>query len=741
MSELPWLAHSARAERQIPAQEYGDHIAHVAARAVAAMSEANAYRTGGASDKLMAAVRWAATFHDLGKLEDENQAVLRSNERKGLPVPHEDAGSAHCLRHGQRAAAWAIQSHHQGLTSYPEESLKDDQAQQHPELAAFRDGTIKLRTDKCLEVLVQRHDSIIGCPLPPSKPMGELGAWPMRLLLSSLVAGDHGDTASNYGQEPELDIPAPRWAERLAKLDEYVSGLGQIASSRNVLRESIYAACRSCSPDKPVWACDAPVGTGKTTAVMAYLLHAADALGLRRIFVVLPYTNIIEQSVKTYRAALVLEGEDPEAIVAAHHHATEFATPELRALTTTWSSPIIVTTAVQFFETLAASATPRLRKLHALPGSAVFIDEAHAAMPLKLWPYMWQQLNRLANNWSCRFVLGSGSLPRFWENSRLFGGSPVSLPSMIPADIATTGSAEERERVRIRSYDRPHTLDSLSEWIEGFPGARLVVMNTVQSAAELAHALRSRGLLTLHLSTALTPNDRKGVLKQVVNFLKAENRPEGGWVLVATSCIEAGVDVSFNTAFRERSSVSSLIQISGRANRHGGPAADVWDFAVCDSLLPNNPSLAAGIRVVADAFENQRWGMNLTDLMTWAINEEWMLAAADRFVEDLSVLERSGDFPEVAKRTKLISDETSLAVVEPWLVNELRAGRFVSRTKLTGGSVAVRRYVLNKVAAAAIPGSLDLYFWPDGGYDPGFLGYMKQLRTMAAIERDGIAFA
>src|ERR1035438_3177414 len=81
---------------------------------------------------------------------------------------------------------------------------------------------------------------------------------------------------------------------------------------------------------------------------------------------------------------LFRSGENPEKIVAAHHHQAEFKSADIRFLTTLWDAPIIVTTAVQFFETLGASQTPRLRKLHQLPGSAVFIDEAHAAMPIHL---------------------------------------------------------------------------------------------------------------------------------------------------------------------------------------------------------------------------------------------------------------------------------------------------------------------------------------------------------------------
>ena len=114
-------------------------------------------------------------------------------------------------------------------------------------------------------------------------------------------------------------------------------------------------------------------------------------------------------------------------IVAAHHHQAEFSSPDLRYLTTLWEAPIIVTTAVQFFETLGSCETARLRKLHHLPGSAVLVDEAHAAMPIHLWPYMWDQLKGLAEEWSCRFVLGSGSLAKF---GRILGSWAMARPRL-----------------------------------------------------------------------------------------------------------------------------------------------------------------------------------------------------------------------------------------------------------------------------------------------------------------------
>ena len=151
-------------------------------------------------------------------------------------------------------------------------------------------------------------------------------------------------------------------------------------------------------PDERILACDSPVGTGKTTAVMAHLLRVAAERKFRRVFVVLPFTNIIDQSVDVYRRALRLADESKvtmENVIAAHHHRVDFSSYEARCLAARWDSPIVVTTAVQFFETLAARDTASLRKFHQVAGSAIFVDEAHAAVPPALWPQMLRWLREL----------------------------------------------------------------------------------------------------------------------------------------------------------------------------------------------------------------------------------------------------------------------------------------------------------------------------------------------------------
>src|SRR5262249_46561463 len=155
---------------------------------------------------------------------------------------------------------------------------------------------------------------------------------------------------------------------------------------------------------------------------------------------------------EVYRKALVLPGERPEDVVAEHHHQADFAELSLRQLATLWRALIIVTTAVQFFETLANHHPARLRKLHELPGSAVFVDETHAAIPSHLWPQVWRWLEAWTHDWGGYLVLASGSLPRFWELPE-FVVPPktlVEVPDLLPDSLRQELKNAERERIQPR---------------------------------------------------------------------------------------------------------------------------------------------------------------------------------------------------------------------------------------------------------------------------------------------------
>jgi hypothetical protein len=437
--------------------------------------------------------------------------------------------------------------------------------------------------------------------------------------------------------------------------------------------------------------------------------------------VVLPFTNIIEQSVATYRKALVLPGENPADVVAELHHRADFESADARHLTALWRSPIIVTTAVAFFETLASNTPAALRRLHELPGSAIFVDESHAAMPAKLLPIAWKWIDVFAEDWGCYWVLASGSLCRFWQIEEIAQSTDIQrVPEVVDEHLRKRLGAYECNRITYQSDLIPKSQEELLDWTCNFPGPRLIILNTVQNAAVIASTFNSRfGREYIeHLSTALNPIDRKNTLKRVKERLS--NPHDNDWTLVATSCVEAGVDISFRTGFRELGTLVSLLQTSGRVNRGGEyGVADIWTFILKkDGRFTDNPSLQNAAKVLQRYFTNNT--QITPDLSTKAICEELKLRGLSKIYNELIKSEAIFDFPSVAKEFKIITDDRRTAVTDIKFVELLRSGR-VNWRDLQQNSVQIPYHILVKKHRKS-PIIDDIYFW-DLGYDD-LLGYM-----------------
>lgn len=709
------LAHSAR--KKYPPQTYEAHVRGVCERAGEYAAEAECYSVK-ANGILSTIVRDSALLHDLGKLEERNQSVLReqSRRRRHLPVDHTDAGSAALQKMGSGCAAMLVYSHHQGLPDLSTEFVARG-------CSIFRNGNAEVRaeTDAALPALLRQHEALF-----PRKPNKEVQAYDgdpavfLRMALSCLADADHGDTAAAFGQT-EKAMPELRPQERLAALDHYVSKFGE-TDERSSLRRELYLSCRSAEAHSGFSVCGSPVGSGKTTAVMAHLLEQACKRNARRIFVVLPYTSIIRQSVDIYRKALVLPGETPEDVVAELHSRADFEDIETRYLTALWRAPIVVTTAVAFFETLSSHNPAALRRLHELPGSLIFVDEAHSALPLRLLPLAWHWMNVLSDEWSCYWVLASGSLVRYWELQPLFG---LSMPrpeiaELVRPDLQRELSRYESSRITFRWREKPIGRKELAEWVQEALGPRLLILNTVQSAAVIAADMAAEFGQTHveHLSTALTPEDRGNTIDRIRRRLADPD--DADWTLVATSCVEAGVDFSFRTGFREISSLLSLLQAAGRVNRHGrNTEAVMWSFSLQDdSMLPKNPALDVSAAVLRSYFQKR---LPITpELSTRSMQDE--LVRDDSCMSaicDFAELEAAQQFRTLAQKFRVIDQKTVLAVPDDSMASAIAEGR-ASWQELQRHAVSVRK---EKIVLWHLRESADgIYQWTLG-YD-SFLGYM-----------------
>lgn len=739
MRSMNYYAHSPK--DGIPAQSYQSHIWGVQRRIQDYVNNISSFVKH--DGRLFAEIsELAATFHDLGKLDGANQDVLSGLiSSRALPHNHVDAGTAYLLdnEHLSIAAASIVQAHHVGFPNFISEMDKDGEKKFRD--ARELDDMDKIRqldlTNEILPEIEAIHKDLIGTVGVPEQRdiLGDQSVF-LRIALSCLVDADHTDTAVNFRKYPDEAEAIPlRPVDRLAQLDKYVKELGSDGEhvERNALRSEMYDVCKATELDETIVSCDSPVGSGKTTAIMAHLLTQAARRGLRRIFVILPYTNIIEQSVDIYRRALVLPGEMADEVVAEIHHRADFENEDIRHLTALWKAPIIVTTAVAFFETLASNTPATLRRLHELPGSAIFVDESHAALPVKLIPLAWRWMNIYADEWGCYWVLASGSLNRFWDIKELSQqkSKPRQVPEIISTNLRNRLAKYENNRISYKNDLCPRTEDDLANWVTSFNGPRLVIVNTVQSAAVLAnHFASSFGRDRVeHISTALTPTDRGITLERIKGRLKLKG--DSDWTLIATSCVEAGVNLSFRTGFRELSSLSSLLQAAGRVNREGSHAySEMWTFCLAqNNMLNSNPTMRDSSSVLRKYIEG---GVTITpDLSTNSISEEIKLGGLSSKYEKMITDEELKCFPLIEAEFKVIASDTRPVIVDKAISNQVCHGNIDWRG-IQKNSVQIAKYKLDELRTPMIYDGL--YEW-NLKYD-NFIGYMAGVIQSKKFETD-----
>lgn len=727
------FAHSARPERGILAQPYDEHVAAVIDGASRRARRAVVYHDG---DKaaFLRGVATGATFHDMGKVEDIKQAVLRSSSRVALPgVRHEEAGIAHLLSYKDEWAASLVDGHHTGLFDNTERRNRITSEEPQPAFGLL-DPEVRHHVYSHLADWYNQHEAEgcwCGSPLKTQPPQ----PVKLRLALSCLVDADHSDTSNHQWGTQDPISPRRRWRRRLDRVMQ-VAAEKPKQTDRDLRRQMFFNGCLAVETDSRVMSCMAPVGSGKTLGVMAHLLKVANARSLRHIFVVLPYTNIISQAVKEYRAALVLDGEDPEEVVAELHHQAEFASMDSRQLAALWRSPIIVTTAVGFFETLAGSKPGRLRKLHELPGSAIFVDEAHAALPQHLWPLAWRWIEALADRWRAHFVLGSGSLFRFWEQPGFLDPHVTrTVPELTPDPVLQELRKHERQRIQPRRQELPLSVEDIGDNLRETEGPSVVVMNTVKSAGTVGDYLRSSGFDTLHLSTVLAPIDRAVIVDKVKDRLSQE--PERTWILVATSCIEAGLDFSFRRGYREAASVASLIQLGGRVRRNEEAwQGDLVSFHATGDGITAHPAMIESAAILDALLRDGEFDRRApNELLSMAFDRSLNGQFTVRRNE-LSTLENQRRHPEVEKKFKVIDTDTRIVVVHKPLIDRLLAGVKIRFSELINGSVQIYGSRLQHLPCHELRDRRGLWIWT-GVYDPDFLGYLADEKTIDRLNAWG----
>lgn len=494
----------------------------------------------------------AGMAHDIGKYSAAFQRRLHG----GPKVDHASAGAFECLKAQQLAAAFAISGHHGGL---PDGGGRGD---------AAGTGTFWGRINRASQGRLEDYHawqsefSLSHANTPAFAGTRLEGMFFTRMLFSCLVDADYTDTGAFMDNSPYLPASSSSMEELWRRLETYVSGWFPPKGALNMQRCAILEQCMSAGAQygPGLFTLTVPTGGGKTVASLSFALAQAKARRMKRIVYVIPYTSIIEQTAQVFREILGDEN------VLEFHFGVQFdqqeddaSSPETAPLTRsveTWDVPVIVTTAVQFFESLYACQPSKCRKLHNLAQSVLIFDEAQMLPLPYLRPCVWA-IAQLVRHYGASAVLCTATQPALDPIFQEFA------PEIPIREICPMAEAHWESFRRV-SFQQAGTLS----WMD--LAARLqqqeqvlCVVNTRRAAREVFHQLSGSG--NFHLSTLMYPAHRKRILDEIRRRLR-DGLP---CRVVSTSLIEAGVDVDFPAVYRELSGLDSILQAAGRCNREG----------------------------------------------------------------------------------------------------------------------------------------------------------------------------
>lgn len=511
------------------------------------------------------AARLAGRGHDLGKYRP---AFVQRLMGSTVAVDHSTAGASIVSQLGEgddklmtEIISYCIAGHHAGL---PDKFGRASSL--HARLDAYEDD---LHQDWRSEIeldptgLFPRMTFTRGASV--AFRMSMIG----RMIFSCLVDADFRDTEAFYGRL-RGDTPDRTWAKLQDKLptfikaiDDKVAGFPESESDINRCRNDILKTVLQKTSMAPgLFTLTVPTGGGKTLASLAFALRHALAHGHRRIIYAIPFTSIIDQTAEEFAELLGRENvlEHHSSFLPTHDHDLTTA-QKARLGTEDWEAPVIVTTNVQFFETLFSCRPSRNRKLHNIANSIIVLDEAQM-MPRNLLVPCVTALDELARNYGCTIILCTATQPALNAHD-LKHGHPLGL--QLNGRELAPDPEETARRLNLVSLrfngdmTNADLVDELSSVNQG-----LVIVNSRRHARELYECGKAAGTTDLyHLSTRQCAADRKRILAGIKRKLAAGQPCR----VISTSLIEAGVNVDFERVWKAESGLEQIAQACGRCNR------------------------------------------------------------------------------------------------------------------------------------------------------------------------------
>lgn len=579
-------------------------------------------------------------LHDIGKYSAAFQKKIQENSLRH--VDHSTAGAQLCVEKGGLYSflGYCIAGHHAGLPDTGE--LSDTAAA--PTFMGRRKKKIEDYQAYQKEIAIP---PLVSKPFDPSKSRDIDFSFSVfiRMVYSCLVDADFLDTEAfmKDGQVKRERGDCPE--ELLKKLESHIGDWlkNDDIDTVNGRRTEILKHClKNGSEDPGLFRLTVPTGGGKTIASLAFALRHAAEHHMDRIIYVIPYTSIIEQNAKVFRGIL-----GDENVLENHYNIDYESSEELKPMqlaAENWDKPVVVTTNVQFFESLFANKSSKCRKLHNIANSVIIFDEAQMLPNDYLKPCI-AMIEELLVHYRTSIVLCTATqpalqpfftnvgnakelCPRLEEQFRFFERVTIENSGVLTAEILTERLQEEKQV--------------------------LCIVNTKKKAQAIYRQIRAEGVY--HLSTAMYPGHRRRVLSQIRERLLHGKR----CILIATSLVEAGVDLDFETVYRQLAGVDSIIQAAGRCNREGKrPAGEsnvyIFQFEEKEMVPGQRQQMDVTKSLLADSED-------LTSLKSITKYFEMLYHFRGESLDKKKILEefkkRRFAFAKVGKEFKLIEENT-----------------------------------------------------------------------------------
>ncbi len=632
-------------------------------------------------------------YHDLGKYSPEFQNYIRG---AGAKTVHARFGAVRIIEKCPKSYAamlgYCIGGHHSGL---PDGGVRNDNPEQ-PTLW----GMLKRERYDCSafdkEIGDRFPDDILLDLLrkmPTDKERVEVYSFLTRYIYSCLTDADFIDTERFCKPDAERGINGDfeaAYEKVCAKLDSFEC-VTDLQKARSNIQEQVYESMQN--GDANIYIVDMPTGSGKTLCSIKAALETAIKHKKKRIVYIIPYTSIIEQTAEIFRDIFgdVLP-------VLEHHSNYDFDDPnknddesgktgeKLKKTCENYDAPLIITTNVQFFESLYHNKSSRLRKLHNFADSVLVFDEIHT-LPIKYIQPCLRAVGYITRYLNSTAVLMSATMPNYTRFAEKY------IPqSSIGYAVRDNSLFSRFDKCRYE-YIGQSDIQTIAEKALAQENA-LVIVNRKDTAREMYNICKDApDCNAYHLSTYMTPVDRTKIIDKIRDDLKNGLKT----IVISTSLIEAGVDLDFKSVFREIAGLDNVIQSGGRCNREGKmKVGNVVVFRL--GHLRGDMELKANVtEKLFEEFEN------IASAEAVQAYYDRIFAAADKMIESNSITALMGKmrfdgipFRTYAQSFNFIESET-VGIVIPCkenaeLIEKLKYGALSAKRKLQPYCASVHSY-------------------------------------------------